>query len=83
MASTESLSDDSTLSSDTGPEIPFNAGMCMFYVSVVCNYDLCTMIYAEHTSDEVAIFYRKVTISTTRRLPAQNISEGAGTLFLR
>ncbi|KJA13350.1 hypothetical protein HYPSUDRAFT_209619 [Hypholoma sublateritium FD-334 SS-4] len=32
---------------------------------------------AEHTADEVIIFYRKMSISTTRRLPAENVSEGA------
>lgn len=77
-ASTDSLPDGSTLSADAARETPLNAGMYMFNMCVVGVWHITT-IYAEHTSDEVATFYQKVSISTTRRLPAKNVSEGAGT----
>lgn len=75
-ASTDSISDISTLSSANEVD-PFDAGMSMFELGVSCTY---YVTYAEQTSDEVANFFQKMSMTTTRRLPAKNVPDGGGRL---
>ncbi len=80
----ESLSEASTLDTDTERDTRFDAGTFYAWDSGV-RLTLDCMIYAEDTSEDVASFFQTMTMSTTRRLPAKNVVEGVGThinLFL-